>query len=155
MTDVSRLSTARPITRFTAAVLTWPAVVPVRVNGRTAATTVASPTIQEKNERGRGVDTASRCATAVATRASTAAVTAYRTANEPPTGSSGGWTMTTSSTPWQTRTPTSPPRAATTALAAPPAQSRPASTTGRAAGLVIGHLRSGPETGGVDPPGPS
>ena len=38
--------------------------------------TVASPTIQEKNIRGRGVTRAMRCATAVATSVNTKAVSA-------------------------------------------------------------------------------
>ena len=75
-TPVSRLPMAIPTTMLMTAVLTFEAVVASAAKGTTIAATVASPTIQPKNNRGRGVVAERRWATPVAARAATKAVTA-------------------------------------------------------------------------------
>jgi hypothetical protein len=50
----------RPRTRFVPAVASLPPAEPSVAKGRTTPMTVADPTIQVKNERGRGAVTASR-----------------------------------------------------------------------------------------------
>jgi hypothetical protein len=75
-TPVSRLPMAIPTTMLMTAVLTFEAVPASAAKGTTIAATVASPTIQPKNSRGRGVVAVRRWATPVATRAATKAVTA-------------------------------------------------------------------------------
>jgi hypothetical protein len=65
-----------PTTRLMMLTETLLAVEPSRVNGRIMAPTVASPTIQEKKDRGLGVVTDRRWARPVAATAARKAVTA-------------------------------------------------------------------------------
>ena len=76
ITPPSRDSTHTPNARLMQAVATWLSVLSPTANGTATPATVARPTIQEKNIRGRGVTSAMRCATPVATSVSTKAVSA-------------------------------------------------------------------------------
>ena len=73
---VNSVAMAIPTTMLMTAVLTFPAMLASAANGTTIVATVARPTIQPKNIRGRGVVAARRCASAVARRAATNAVAA-------------------------------------------------------------------------------
>ena len=68
---------AIPTMRLINPVAIFDAVVPLATNGRSAAASVASPMIQLKNCRGRGVEISNRCSRPVATSAAAAQYTAY------------------------------------------------------------------------------
>ena len=68
ITPLSRDSTQIPSARLMHAVATWLSTTSPTANGAATPATVASPMIQEKNIRGRGVTNAVTWATPVATR---------------------------------------------------------------------------------------
>ncbi len=91
------------------------------LNGNTTAMTVASPMIQLKNIRGRGVDSSSRCMIAVANKATATAANTYPTVDASPQAPSRcGARIGMVNSHRHTRMPTSAISAATTAVAAPP-----------------------------------
>jgi hypothetical protein len=120
---------AKPSTRLTRAVAAFCETGAVVLNGNTTAMTVASPTIQLKNVRGRGVDSSSRCMIAVANSAIAADANTYPTVDASPQAPSRcGDRIGILNSQRHTRMPTSAINAATTAVAAPPDHSALAST---------------------------
>ena len=98
------------------------------LNGNTTATIVASPMIQPKNTCGRGVVSSSRCMIAVATSAAPAADSTYIPVDASPHAPSRrGARIGMVNSHRETRMPTSAIRAATIAVATPPAHSGPGS----------------------------
>ncbi len=140
---------AMPITRSTAAVAIFCDSGADVLNGNSTRSSVTRPTIQVKNNIGRGVATSSRCARPVASSAAAAATSITVVVCASPYAPS--WDGDSSgmlNSHRHTTTPTSATSAATTAVATPPAHSCRASTTVRVRGtpssgmigLVIWHL---------------
>src|SRR6266849_3511944 len=141
---------AMPSTRLTTAVAAFCDTGAVVLNGNTTATTVASPRIQPKNVRGRGVETSRRYISAVAASATAADANTYPAVDASPQAPSlCGDRIGILNSHRQTRIPTGAIRPATTAVATPPDQSCLASTrrwvsssgsggSGPRIGIVIG-----------------
>src|SRR6516164_1438441 len=120
---------ATPSTRLTAAVASFWENGAVVLNGYTTATRVASPMIQPKNVRGRGVEISSRYISPVAASAHAAAASVYPTVDAfPQAPSLRGDRIGTLNSHRHTRMPTSAISAATIAVATPPDHSALAST---------------------------
>ena len=138
-----------PITRSTAAVAIFCDSGADVLNGNSTRSSVTRPTIQVKKNIGRGVATSSRCDRPVASSAAAAdtSITVVVCAS-PYAPSWDGDSNGTLNSHRHTTTPTRAMSAATTAVAAPPAHSWRASTTGRVRpapssgmiGLVIWYL---------------
>src|SRR5215467_13822143 len=120
---------AAPSIRLMTAVATFWDSGAVVLNGYTTAITVASPMIQVKNIRARGVVSRSRCMTAVAASAAAAAAIAYPAVDASPHAPSWrGARMGMLNSHRHIKMPASAINAATTAVAAPPDHSCLAST---------------------------
>src|SRR5215469_514237 len=120
---------AAPSTRLMTALATFWDSGAVVLNGYTTAITVASPMIQVKNIRGRGVAIRSRCMIAVAASAAAAAAIAYPAVDASPHAPSWrGARMGMLNSHRHAKMPASAINAATTAVAAPPDHNCLAST---------------------------
>src|SRR5260370_24006469 len=120
---------ATPSTRLTTAVAIFCDTGAVVLNGYTTATNVASPMIQPKKTSGYGVEISRRYMSAVAASATGAAASTYPAVDAlPQAPSRAGDRIGTLNSHRITRIPTSAVRAATTAVATPPAHSGLGST---------------------------
>jgi len=119
---------AKPSTRLTVAVATFCVSGAPVLNGNATATIVASAIIQPKNTCGRGVVSRSRCMIAVATSAAPAADSTYAPVDASPHAPSRcGARIGMVNSHRAIRMPASAIRAATTAVATPPAHRGPGS----------------------------
>lgn len=122
---------AIPMTRYSAAEPILASSGADVVKGSSTMTAVASVTIHTKKVPGCGVASISRCSRAVATRAANAAPMASTPVDASPIAPSlSGANTGIPSTPRISSSPTTAVSAATRAVIAPPAHSRPASTRG-------------------------
>lgn len=120
---------AIPITKLMTAVAIMLACLTSRLSGSAVATTVSSNMIQVKNRPKPGVLAASNCSSAVAASAQAPADRAYVAVFALPHSPSPlGASTATSNKPRAIRIPATAIRPATTAVASPPAHSRPVSS---------------------------